>query len=426
MGRAATLLAAVAGAAFLGVWWGARWPGSEPASTEVSAPPPLPPAGFASSSKTPLAVQAWLEEIEREKNLGAQAAAAARLAARLQPDEWPLVLSHLENFSLKLTRTVLEAAVVRRWAKHDPEAAVAWGLNHSGVLAAAAVEEWLKVDAASAQAWFDGLTPQQRAGHQLHGSYYIALSKQDLDAALSSILAHSNDQRSNIPWTALVALAPERLLAFAEKITHTEFRESIRSAVAREYGKRDASAAVTWAQQQPDADKLLPAVFQQLKEPPARMIPALSELAPDMQKYVLDKSWAWWERGDPFPTLDALRSASENLSDESRQHLVTRMMQSMTSHYDIAESVRRLESEWGDFAGMWEQRVAANWALDDAPAAARWTTALPEGEAKIWATWNLARQWHRVDAPAAMRWASAQPASTRAVIDRAFAGERPD
>src|SRR5690606_23495486 len=47
-------------------------------------------------------------------------------------------------------------------------------------------------------------------------------------------------------------------------------------------------------------------------------------------------------------------------------------------------------------------RLAANWALDDAPAAARWAASLPEGKTITWALWNLARQWHRVD-PAAAR-----------------------
>jgi len=552
----------------LGVWWGMRLPQTNPTVPMLSASPPLPPAGFDSSSKVPPAVQAWLEEIERDKNPTTQAAAAARLAARLTPAEWSLALSHLDEFSLNLTRTIFEAAVVRRWAKHDPEAAAAWGLKTFGVLAAVAAGEWVKIDAESAKAWFESLTPQQRAADQLQGAYYLALVKLDRDAAFASMLAHADDPQFGIPWAEqeMVSIAPEESLALSEKLTNKGIRESIRSAVAREYGRRDPSAAVAWARQQPDADALLPAVFQQLKEPPAHMIPALAELAPEGQKHILDKSWPWWERGDPFPTLGALRLAPENLSMESRQHLITRMMESMTRHYDIAESVRRMESEYGDFAGLWEKRVAAewsrldpaaaqawieqwptgplrdqalaahaeaakrsanaaaprdptentlrmlagdvqplrsdpdafarntsrqlnrleseqrrqlweraadlpadqrtrarenlvtftavtdpheaatwlqpapgespdtglasrlaaNWALDDAPAAARWTTSLPEGEAKTWATWNLARQWHRVDAPALERWAHSLPPSTRAAVEQAVAGQRPD
>lgn len=566
--RSVILVVAAVGAAWLGVRWGASLRRTESPSPAAATPPRLPPSGFASPSKIPLPVQAWVKEIERETNPTAQAAAAARLAARLQPDEWPLALTHLDDFSLHLTRAVLEAAVVRRWAKHDPEAAAAWGLKHSGILAAVAAGEWVKSDVESATAWFEALTPPQRAANQVQGAYYLALVKRDEDAGFASILAHANDPQFNVSSVQreLVAIAPERALALSESTNNKELRESIRSDVAREYGKRDPSAAVAWVQQQPDADVLLAAVFQQHREPPARMIPALADLTPDEQKQVLAKSWPWWERGDPFATLEALRSAPVSLSEESRHNLITRLMQSMTSHYDIAESVRRLQSEWGDFAGLWERRVAAewaqrdpaaalawiehlpsgpirdqalaahgdavsqrtkeaaprdpsetalrmlsrpptnlgmfgsdpfvhtasrhlnrldseerlqlweraaslpvdqktrarenlltltamtdpqeaaswlnpqhgdppdatlasrlaaNWALDDAPAAARWTTSLPEGEAKLWATWNLARQWHRVDAPAVQQWAKSQPPSTRAVVDRAVAGHRP-
>ncbi len=70
-------------------------------------------------------------------------------------------------------------------------------------------------------------------------------------------------------------------------------------------------------------------------------------------------------------------------------------------------------------------RLAANWALDDAPAAAAWAGSLPAGEAKNWALWNLARQWQRVSPGEAQRWAEAQPRAEQAIMESAFAGHRP-
>lgn len=70
-------------------------------------------------------------------------------------------------------------------------------------------------------------------------------------------------------------------------------------------------------------------------------------------------------------------------------------------------------------------RLAAHWVLDDAPAAAEWAAALPAGESKVWALWNLARQWQRVDGKAAQNWASRLPQVDRAVLESAFAGRRP-
>lgn len=120
-----------------------------------------------------------------------------------------------------------------------------------------------------------------------------------------------------------------------------------------------------------------------------------------------------WERTQNLPAEQRTRA---------RENLVN-----FTSMTDPQEAAAWLQPQPGDSPDtVLASRLVANWALDDGPAAAHWTTALPEGEAKIWATWNLARQRHRVDGPAVEKWAKSQPASTRALVDRAVVGRRPD
>jgi hypothetical protein len=563
-------LAGVLAAAALGWWLGTLHPHPTVASVKASLSPPAPPALTTSRSQLPPAVLSWLEEIEGNKDPSVRASTAARLAARLTPEEWPLLLAHLEQFSPSLTRTVLEAVVVRRWTEADPAAAAAWGLKHHGPLAAAAAAAWVGKDPDAARIWVASLTPHQRREYYLQGEFYAALFKRDPDACFALMLAHERDSEFSIGWAepTIVRAAPEKALAFAAQLSSDKLRGAIRTAVARELGRRDPSAAIAWAKQQPDVEKMLPAVFQQSKtSPPAGMISAFAQLTPEQQKQVGSKSWAWWERGDPFVTLQALRTPPEGLTNESRQYMVARAVQVLVRHYDLPECVHRLETEWSDFAGSWEwmvaskwsardpeaarswiehlpdgpardkslkaydearkakmqqekrpdpvetlvrvvsrpparlpntssgflsnytsgllnqldetgrrqawdqtsalpeteraqaqakllsiqaanspaeaaawlssqsdsstnpefaSRLAANWALDDAPAAARWVASLSEGEAKTWALWNLARQWQRVDPTAARRWANDQPAAARAVMERSFAGQRPD
>lgn len=375
-------LAAAVSMAVFGWWMGARLGGPPTgAAAPVAVVPHAPPVGHAASSRVPAEVRGWWIEIERETNPVAQAAAAARLVARLQPGDWPVLLKQLDWFSRDLTRSVLESALVRRWAGHDPRAAASWGLEHSDLLAAVAVGEWVTVDAMAAQEWFESLTPQQRDNGYVQGEFYATLAARDPGACFALILKYSREPGFNLRGAEerIARASPEGALAFADRVADAGLRETFRAAVAREFGYRDPAEGVAWALRQEDVAKLLPVVFQQVRGQPASMIPALAQLPPDQQKHVLDKSWAWWERGDPFSTLEALRSAPETLTAESRQHLITRAMQVMTSHFDIAESVRLLESDWSELAGTWERRVAAEWARREPEAARAWIDRLPPG-----------------------------------------------
>ncbi len=550
-------------AAAVGWWLGGGKPGTPTASAETPSPPPVPtpppPALVTARSKLPAAVRSWLNEIERETSPLARATAAARLAAQLTPDEWPVLLSHVGQFSPGAVRAVLEAAVVWRWAEADPAAAADWGLQHHSALAAAATAVWVRQDAATAQAWFEGLTPQQRRAGYLQVEFYAALAGLDPEACVAVMLAHQHDPGFNLGGAeqAIAKADPDQALALAAEFTDKGRRESLRRAVAVELGRRDPFAAVAWAEQQPDAHTMLPAVFQQSsRKPLAEMIPAFASLSPEQQKHVGEKSWVWWERGDPFATLQALQHPPDGLTPESFSYLLVRTVQVLMQHYDPADGVRHLATDWSGHADtwvglavsewssrnpdaarawmeqlpagaiqdkarrayekimesktqevtmsdpverlakslarmqtplygagllnpldetgrhrLWQQistlpedqrtraqanfitlqagndpakaaawlagqpeapqsaalasRLAAHWALDDAPAAARWVVSLPEGSPKTWALWNLARQWLRVDPAAARRWAAHQPAAARAIAESAFIDQRP-
>ena len=114
-----------------------------------------------------------------------------------------------------------------------------------------------------------------------------------------------------------------------------------------------------------------------------------------------------------------------NLPEDQRPPARTSLMTFQASNYpEEAAAWLKDQTASPDFSEQ-ASRLAANWALDDAPAAAVWAGSLPAGEAKTWALWNLARQWQRVNAGAAQRWAEQQPGADRAILQSAFAGRRP-
>ena len=351
---------------------------------------------------------------------------------------------------------------------------------------------------------------------------------------------------------------PDKALEFAESLTNSKLKQSLRENVALVYAKADPLKALAWARAQPDAETMVLQVFKHSDgSSPIGMFPALASLPPDEQKYVLSKTWVWWERGEPFANFEALRDPPASLTEESRKYLLTRARVVLMNKWDPPEIARLMKHGWEDLAGVWEvplaetwsardpdaalawigqlpdgsvkekallantkardeararqqpkdpvvtaaetlgrsaglprsategtiarlddherrrlpdqianlpedqrppartrlmtfqasnyseeaaawlkdqtaspdfleqaSRLAANWALDDAPAAAEWAGALPDGAAKTWALWNLARQWKRVNASAAQRWAEQQPGAVRAILDSAFAGRR--
>ena len=60
--------------------------------------------------------------------------------------------------------------------------------------------------------------------------------------------------------------------------------------------------------------------------------------------------------------------------------------------------------------------IATSMLGEDSLAAGRWVAGLPAGEARTWASRNLAYRWLKVDAPAANRWIDSLPANERAEL----------
>lgn len=552
------MMAATAGAG----WWLGRWglQASGQSSPDAAVSTGTPSSGKPPGSGPPLPadLQRWISEIEKQKLPSAKTAAAVRLAESLSPAEWPELLRQITRFESTVVRNVLEAAVVRRWAAADPAAAAEWGLKNHPSLAAAAAAEWVRQDSAAALKWYNGLTPEQRFSGWQRGEFYAALLQRDPHACMDLFLAHERDpdfRMDGMEWK-IAAFSPEKALELAGRLTNEKLRNSLREAVATEKGRRDPFAAIGWARQQPESEKLLVRVFRQSKPEPGIMIPAFASLTPEKQEELHRETWVWWENADGFATLDALRHAPEGLTEDSRQKLFARSMSTLVKHYDLEESARRLETQFPEFAGKWERwiaeewsqrdpeearqwigtlapgeardkaqqayekrvaqqsqpktdpgenmarmiaqspdrtsafdgvlalmtpaerqstwahvsalpedqraaaqsslislqsladpaeaaawltpqpgspppspeitsRLAANWALDDAAAAARWVDSLPEGESRKWALWNLTRQWQRVDAPAAQRWAASRQPSDKAVMESSFEGRQP-
>lgn len=118
---------------------------------------------------------------------------------------------------------------------------------------------------------------------------------------------------------------------------------------------------------------------------------------------------------------DQIASLPEDQRAQARTHLMTFQA---TNYPEEAAAWLKDQPASPDFTEQ-ASRLAANWAVDDAPAAANWAAALPPGDTKTWTLWNLARQWQRVNAGAAQRWAEQQPDGDRAILESAFAGRRP-
>lgn len=383
-------LVAVLGAIAIGSWLGwrsARQVDVAPptASPLLPATPAKPAADGLKSPGLPEKVRTWIAELENATSPADEAAAAARLVFRLTPEDWPLVLTYLGKFPSRLTRSVLESAVVRRWAEADPVGAAEWGLKNQPALAAAAAGAWVRQDRQAAAAWFESLPLQKRGSMGLQDEYYAALLKLDFAPALAVMRKHGNDESFGLGWAEqeLVEADPAQALELSTHLKNPRQKKSIEENVARELGRRDALAAIQWAQQQPDPQEMLTVVFQQPESTPvADMIPALASLTPEQQKEVLAKSWPWWERGDPFLSLDGLKKAPEGLTAESRRNLVTRALERLGQGYGPEEIANRLQSGWPEFTGLWEKRVAATWTSRDSEAARAWIAALPDGPAK--------------------------------------------
>ncbi len=387
-------------AGLLGGWLGSR--SSRPATVPGKSPgPALAPvigdrsAGKPAHPNLPENVRGWIAELGEVKSSSAQAASAVVLVSRLAPEDWPLVLRHLEKFPSSTTRAVLKSAVVRRWAEADPARAADWGLKNDPALAAAAAGAWVRQDVKAAGEWFEGLRPNQRRLSGMPDEYYAALLKMDFASALASLRTHANDEGFNLGWSLpdLVEADPDKALEFSGSLADNDFSKSIREEVARELGRRDPFSAIDWAHQQEDPEKMLWAVFQQPHQyPVAGMIPALASLPPEKQKEVLGKSRRWWERGDPFDCLEALRKVPESLSSESRKYLMMRALVVLTRSYEPQEAARLMQSDWTDFSGQWESVVASDWTSRDPEAARAWIGQLPEGPVKEKALQNYEKE----------------------------------
>ena len=96
-------------AGLLGGWLGSR--SSRPATVPGKSPgPALAPvigdrsAGKPAHPNLPENVRGWIAELGEVKSSSAQAASAVVLVSRLAPEDWPLVLRHLEKFPSSTTR----------------------------------------------------------------------------------------------------------------------------------------------------------------------------------------------------------------------------------------------------------------------------------------------------------------------------------
>ena len=158
----------------LGWWMGLRSRGTQTTSqtgAALTSSPVLPAAVPKPAADDETRAQSWLEEVKREPNPTAQAAAAARLADRLPAEDWPILLTQLNKFPISLVRPVLEAAIERRWAEADPAGAAEWGLKNHPSLAATAAAAWVRQDQAAATSWFETLTPAQRESGWIQGEF---------------------------------------------------------------------------------------------------------------------------------------------------------------------------------------------------------------------------------------------------------------
>ena len=393
-------LAMVLATGLIGAWLGSRSsrmaivPGKSPAPALASVTGPRA-IGETAHPNLPENLRGWISELGEAKPLSTQSAAAVMLVSRLAPEDWPLVLRHLGKFPSSTTRSVLKSAVVRRWAAANPAGAADWGLKNDPELAAAAAGAWVRRDVKAAGEWFEGLRPNQRKMDGIPDEYFGALLKVDFAGALASIRAHANDEGSNLAWGLpdLVAADPDKALQFSGSFAGNNLSKSIREEVAREFGRQDPFSAIDWALRQEDPDKMLWAVFQQPHQTPvAGLIPALASLPPEKQKEVLDKSWPWWERGDPFDFLEALRKVPESLSSESRRFLMMRALVVLTRSYQPQEAARLMQSDWKDFSGQWETVLASDWTTRDSEAARAWIERLPEGPVKEKALQNYDKE----------------------------------
>ena len=340
-----------------------------PLVTARPARPPLLPAG----------VQQWIRDIRQESNPSRQAAAAAALAARLSPEDWPTVLARLNLFSPDIVRHVLEAAISHRWAEADPAGAVHWGLAHDSKLAGTASAVWVGRDEGAACAWFDSLP---KSGRELVWENFCpALAKKNPAEGMERMLTMETQPGFSSSGWATEAIArhdPQLMLTMADQTQDPQHRKNFRENAAYELGRRDLPAAIEWAEQQPDAKEMVETVFRQSRIPASTLLTCLSRMTPAQQENLARESWVWWENFKPAEMLAALKQAPATLPKTTIQSMLRRMVPTLVRQ-NPAAARHLLETEWAGHAESWIPALSYQWNRCDPTAARKWMEQLPAG-----------------------------------------------
>jgi len=269
----------------------------------------------------------------------------------------------------------------------DPGTALQWAAERDPDRIASLSGEWVRRDPAKIDdilAMFDSDKP--RGGNIYRNpqtsalvGMFTALARVDREAAKALLERPEvvRDVTRLVPQLRVFAREdPGWVLQWAEKLGSTN-RTSARKAVVRAMADTDATAAVSWARQQPDRDDLLEAVLRDPKDPPG-LVASLASLPVEEQAGLQNNAFSIWGTGDSVAMVEALEESRDHLSPEALNSMLGGATESLLRATDPGALANRLlalsgESGWFSIASF-----ATSYARQAPEAARGWAEALTD------------------------------------------------
>jgi hypothetical protein len=376
---------AIAAGLVLG-WWGVgsfmRHGAAPPGPTVGPVKPARPPG----QGTDPLA--AGIARIWAAGDASAQTAAAVAWARALAPTDFDRALDALDRLPAHAAQGMAKRAILRRWAAHDPAAALRWALGHDPTLVRTVTAEGIRNDPSFVESVFTMLSASNPGARNRNtlvmdavSHMFKVLATRDREAAMNLLT-----RRELLLWEgrlsgigpSLRAMArqdPAWMLARAESLPVGD-RASIRASVAQALADADPVQAIEWARAQPDSHELLTALLVQPKDVPA-LIAGLGTLSADEQASMRLSDFSWGN-SDPKAVIDSLEKQANHLSPEVRGSLLRGSAVSLIQADDPGALAHRLMALSADPFAFPVTQFAYSWARQAPDAARAWASALTD------------------------------------------------
>jgi hypothetical protein len=280
--------------------------------------------------------------------------------------------------------------LAHHWARHNPEAAVAWANDLEGSDRRRALQEvlhgWSEEDPAGAANYVTQLPTSEQNLHLLHAMAY-RWAERDQAAAMEWASAQTDPAKRERSMGGVVSswsdAEPAAAAEFAASIESHYERHRVLEVAARRWASQDTTEAMEWAQGLPSADRLR-ATQSILRE--------VAERDPELAATIYEDMTAAWP-AEARVTRDSRRMAQEIAS-----------VWSSSSPQEAAEWAGQLP-EAGEVRRSAVQNVAEHWLRIDSTAAGEWILELPEGSTRDAAAERVVGSTIRDDPALAFQWA---------------------